>query len=148
MTSPPPPPSHVPYATPAVASEDDTYLNILAIGHYVIGSLVALFSSFGLIHFGLGLTMVLGRGPLPSGAGETMLVGWMFLLIGGLVVLSGWTVGGLAIYSGRCIARRWRRTFSLVVAGVLCLFVPLGTVLGVFTIIVLVRDPVRRQYGE
>jgi hypothetical protein len=33
-------------------------------------------------------------------------------------------------------------------AGFACLFMPFGTLLGVFTIIVLQRDSVRRLYGE
>jgi hypothetical protein len=38
--------------------------------------------------------------------------------------------------------------FSLVIAGVQCMFAPFGTALGVFTIIVLTRDSVRRQYPD
>jgi hypothetical protein len=33
-------------------------------------------------------------------------------------------------------------------AGVECLFMPVGTVLGVFTIIVLVRDSVKELFGR
>jgi len=35
-----------------------------------------------------------------------------------------------------------------VTASLLCMMVPFGTVLGVFTLIVLSRDSVRRLYGE
>jgi hypothetical protein len=33
-------------------------------------------------------------------------------------------------------------------AGIACVFMPFGTVLGVFTIIVLMRDSVRRLFGR
>jgi hypothetical protein len=38
-------------------------------------------------------------------------------------------------------------TFCLVMAGVACMFMPFGTVLGVFTIIVLLRDSVKELFG-
>ena len=53
----------------------------------------------------------------------------------------------LNVISGVCLRARKGRTFSLVVAGINCLHIPLGTVLGVFTIVVLVRDSVREQYS-
>jgi hypothetical protein len=37
--------------------------------------------------------------------------------------------------------------FAGVVAGINCLHIPLGTVLGVFTIVVLIRDSVRELYS-
>jgi hypothetical protein len=36
--------------------------------------------------------------------------------------------------------------FSIVVAGVNCLQIPFGTALGVFTMMVLLRDTVRQSY--
>jgi uncharacterized membrane protein HdeD (DUF308 family) len=54
--------------------------------------------------------------------------------------------GILNLISGLCLRARKGRTFSLVVAGINCLHIPLGTVLGVFTIIVLIRDSMRELY--
>src|SRR5690606_34060603 len=50
------------------------------------------------------------------------------------------------LLSGLWIRARKNRVFSLVVAGLNCLQVPFGTVLGVFTILVLARDSVRELY--
>jgi hypothetical protein len=44
------------------------------------------------------------------------------------------------------LRERKNRTFSFVVACVNCIHVPLGTVLGVFTIVVLSRESVKRLY--
>jgi hypothetical protein len=55
-------------------------------------------------------------------------------------------LGILTIVSGRLISLRRRRTFSLVVAGINCASFPFGTVLGVFTFIVLARPSVRALY--
>jgi hypothetical protein len=64
------------------------------------------------------------------------------------VFFAGWfgTSCVLNLISGFCIRARKHRTFSMVVAGINCLHMPLGTVLGVFTMVVLIRDSVRRLY--
>ena len=49
--------------------------------------------------------------------------------------------------SGFFLRQRRRRTFSLVMAGINCMNMPLGTVLGVFTVIVLLRESVRQAYA-
>ncbi|CAN5449303.1 hypothetical protein BH09VER1_BH09VER1_35770 [soil metagenome] len=55
----------------------------------------------------------------------------------GLVILSGWILGALTFYAGHCLARRQHRTFIQVMAALNCLWIPYGTLLGVFTFIVL-----------
>jgi hypothetical protein len=64
------------------------------------------------------------------------------------LVAAAWfvTSGVLNVISGLNILARRRRILSLVVAGLNCLYMPLGTALGVFTIIVLLRDSVRDLY--
>jgi hypothetical protein len=52
----------------------------------------------------------------------------------------------LNLISGLCLHARKHRSFSLLVAGVNCLHFPFGITLGVFTIVVLVRDSVRELY--
>jgi hypothetical protein len=64
----------------------------------------------------------------------------------GLLILVGWAVGGLTIYVGRCIKRRVGRTVSLVMACVHLVFMPVGTLLGVATIMVLTRASVKKAY--
>jgi hypothetical protein len=66
-----------------------------------------------------------------------------FYLIGAI-----WFVTSLILnlLSGLFIRARKHRTFSLVVSGINCVHIPLGTVLGVFTIIVLIRESVRELY--
>lgn len=52
----------------------------------------------------------------------------------------------LNILSGIALLKRKWRIFSLIVAGTNCLHIPLGTALGVFTIVVLVRESVGELY--
>ena len=63
-------------------------------------------------------------------------VGATWFVISGLINLMS------AVY----LRKRRNRTFSMVVAGFNCLYMPLGTVLGVFTFIVLGRDSVAALY--
>ena len=64
----------------------------------------------------------------------------LFRIIGGIMsgfVALVWTAGALTIYSGRCIKQRKHRVLVYIMAALNCLFVPYGTLLGVFTFIVL-----------
>lgn len=67
---------------------------------------------------------------------------WTFVIMGlwlaALVILN--------ILSGLYLRRRKHRTFSLVVAGMNSLLIPLGTLLGVFTFVVLDRESVKELY--
>ena len=50
------------------------------------------------------------------------------------------------LLSGLYLRARKYRMFSIIVAALNCLQIPFGTVLGVFTIVVLVRESVRELY--
>lgn len=124
-------------------------LRLLAIFHYVVGGMHALFASFGLIHFFVGLMMVAAPETLDAGGNSPP--GWfgvLFLVFGGGFVLAGWTLGILTALSGRRIALRKCRKFSIVMGCINCALMPFGTVLGVFTILLLTRDDTRADYGE
>jgi hypothetical protein len=62
------------------------------------------------------------------------------------VVFAVWFLGSAVInlITGFFIRARRHRIFSLVVAAINCLHMPMGTALGVFTIMVLTRDSVRQ----
>lgn len=127
-------------------NQDEQNLNLLSLFHYILGPLTMVFCSFGLIHLGLGIAMVKGafsgdKNPPPPG------LGWMFVVMGSLVVLCGWTVGILTIIAGRKLRRRKSRIYCMVIAGLECLNMPLGTALGVFTIITLVKPSVIQLFS-
>ena len=74
-------------------------------------------------------------------------LGYFLVGIGSFAVLAGWTLGALLVYSGRCLACRTRRVFSMVMGGISCVQVPFGTILGVFTLVVLQRPSVKALYA-
>ena len=128
-------------------ASDKEHLKILSIFHYVVGGLGALFACFPILHVGIGIAMVAGAFPNHNGNGPPQAFGWLFIILPGFIILTGWTVAVCIIMAGRRLARFTNHTFCLVVAGVECIFMPFGTVLGVFTIIVLMRPSVRVLFG-
>jgi hypothetical protein len=129
--------------------DDAQHLRWLAIGHYVVAGLIAFFSCFGLFHVVFGL-MFLANPPAPA-AGDppfpAQLFGLMFAGIGAVVVLGGWAFAALTVAAGRFIGARRRHTFCIIIAALNCAVFPVGTVLGVFTILVLSRPTVRSMFA-
>lgn len=135
----------VPLVTPAEQRIKDTeHLKLLAIFHYVFGGVTAATSSFALLHFFMGLMMVLN----PSIGAEAGPVGWIFMIIGAVVVLAGWSIGAAMIYSGRMLQQRRRSLYSQIIAALCCLSIPFGTALGVCTFLVLRRPSVKALYDQ
>ena len=129
---------------------DAEHLKVLSIAHYVYGGLQALLSCILIFHFGLGLFMAIAPRAFGEGHGQAppVWVGLLMSAVAGCLMLIGWLIGGLTIYSGVCLKRRRNRVFSFVMAIVNCLSFPFGTALGVFTLIVLSRSSVVRLYEE
>jgi hypothetical protein len=120
------------------------HLRILSILHYVFGALSAFYCSFPLIHVTIGAFMI--SGAFPGVHEEDMIIGWCFVLIGGTIVLAGWAFAGLVFFAGYSMSRRKRYMLCFLTACLSCMHVPLGTVLGIFTIIVLARPSVKEMF--
>lgn len=129
-------------------SQDDEHLHLLSIFHFVLAALCALFALFPLLYVVFGLAMM-GGGLSASKPGElpAAFAGCFVAGLGGvfLLLLTGYAV---ALYlAGRFLRERRRHTFCVVVAAISCAFQPIGTVLGVFTLVVLFRPAVKAMFG-
>ena len=132
-------------------TEDAKQLDLLSIFHYVVGGVMALFSCFPFIHVFMGLAIALGKfgeSPDPSAQTSDAIFGWIFVIMGSIFILLGWAVSICIIIAGKKLKRRRNRIFCMVVAGVECMFMPFGTVLGVFTLIALNKDSVKEAYAH
>ena len=128
-------------------NQNEQHLHILSIFHYVVGGLTALFACFPIFHLLMGLAMLTGKfGPAPDEEFPFQLFGLMFTLIPAAIILTGWVLAGCIVAAGYFLSKRSRYTYCLVMAGVECIFIPFGTVLGVFTIIVLIRPEVKALF--
>jgi hypothetical protein len=127
-----------------LTDQDREQIRLLSIFHYVVAAMELLFCSFPLIHVAIGIGIVSGRFPVGDAEREKMpeLFGWAFIALPGLMVLLGWASAIAIAIAGRKLARMEQRTYCLVVACLACMFMPVGTVLGALTIIVLMRPAV------
>lgn len=129
-------------------NQDEQHLNLLSVFHYVAGGLAGLFAFFPIFHLIFGLVIIIVPGAFDGeGGSPPALIGWFFVLFAAVFMTIGWVFAGFVIAAGRGLAKRRRYFFCLVMAGIECIFMPFGTVLGVFTIIVLMRDSVKEIFA-
>lgn len=125
--------------------EDEKNLNLLAIFHYIVAGLTALFSCIPLVHVAIGLAIVSGKfdgkNPPPQ------MMGWILIIVGGIIILCGWALAVAILMAGRKLKARTSRTYCIVVAALECMMMPFGTILGVLTIIVLMKDSVKAIFA-
>ena len=134
----------------ATDKKDAEQLKLLATFHYILAALGALFACLPLLHVGMGVMMITHPDLMTNGhrdSGPPPFFGYLLIVMGTLFVLLGWTMAVCTFFSGRYINQRRRRTFSFVIAAILCTFVPFGTILGVFTVIALSKESVLRLYA-
>ena len=127
--------------------EDKRNVRLLAIFHYVMGSLTALFACIPFIHLFIGIAVLTkGLAKNPSNGLSPVFVGWIFILIAAFVILAGWALAVLMIITGRKLSQFRSRAFCLVIGAIECAIVPIGTILGVFTLILLTKDSVKELF--
>jgi hypothetical protein len=127
---------------------DDHNLRLLSIFHYVLSGIMAVAGFVPFIHIAMGIAMVSGafdQGPQPFPFPPEF--GWVFIIFAAGFILIAWAMAvGIGI-AGRRISQRRSYLFCLIMAGIECTFSPLGTVLGVFTILVLMKPRVKKMFG-
>ena len=126
-------------------------LRLLSIGYYIQGGILmfyALLALFYLTFMGAILSQVInaaekdGRNQIPPGVVEGILT-----VFGVVVVII--IAGSLCLlYSGLALRNHKHRTFVLVMAALSCLAIPYGTLLGIFTFMVLQRPAAKVMFGQ
>jgi hypothetical protein len=150
--------------TTALPNKDAEHLRALVICHYVMAGLLLLMTGFIPLHYAIMKMMFKDGGmiqqqqkmvenmaakngqtidAMPFDPKEFFEVFQWFYLFGAVLML---TAVILTALSGRFIQRRVNKLFSFIVAGCLCMFFPFGTVLGVFTFILLTRESIGQLY--
>jgi hypothetical protein len=129
-------------------NQDREHLRLLSIFHYVMGGLACLLPLFSLIYVGMGVLMISGKLPSSHGAHGDILAGYLFVGMGSIFFIVGAVGATLNILAGRALAKRERKTLCQVVACLNCVHMPLGTLLGVFTLVVLARPSVQVLFNQ
>ena len=131
-------------------NQDTDQLRLLAIFHYVVAGLAALFSLFPLLYTMVGSIFIFAARHGTPKPGEELppeFLGWVFIALGSVLFLLGIAMAICILIAGRCVSRCKHYTFALVMACVECLFIPFGTILGVFTIVTLSRESVKALFA-
>ncbi|MEO7014571.1 MAG: hypothetical protein ABI127_09685 [Dokdonella sp.] len=126
---------------------DDEHLRLLSYGYVLSGVMTGLFSLIGLLYAGMGLVMsrvvstVAQNGTHADQVPPEVLFN-IFILFGFVFFLAAITLAAVKLWTARCIRQRRSRMVCMIVAGICCLGIPYGTVLGVCTFLVLGRQSV------
>ncbi|MDD5347079.1 MAG: hypothetical protein PHT59_00530 [Candidatus Omnitrophica bacterium] len=130
-------------------SEDERQLGLLSIFHKILGILVAVFSCMFIFHLVIGIISLVNPGALGGNNNPPpAMFGWLFLIMGSAAILLGWSLGVCMFLAGKYLTERTHYKFCFGVAIASCLVQPFGTVLGIFTIIVLSRLSVKALFSQ
>lgn len=128
-------------------TDDAQHLKLLGTFHFVVAGLAGLFALFPLIHVTIGWFLLHAPPSKQQGGPPPAFIGWLFMIFGGMLFIAGETMAACIVAAGISLRRRVRYWFVFVLACIQCMFFPFGTVLGVFTIIVLSRPSVKQMFG-
>ena len=127
-------------------NQDVQHIKILSIFYYVVGGLLALFACFPLIYLAIGIAFLVAPPPPSGGPGPPAELGWLFIVFSSAATLIGWVWAVCILFAGWFLSQHKHRMYCLIMGCTACLFNPFGTILGVFTIILLIRPSVQRLF--
>jgi hypothetical protein len=143
---------------PAISDKDKDHVLLLSIFHFILAGLGVLYLVFLMVHYAIMHTVFSNPhmwdqmkdkngNPVQMPFNPTDFFNifvWFYVFMGawGIVSIILNLAAGLRL-------RQWQsRTFVLFVAGFNCINIPLGTVLGVFTIVILTRESMRSRFNS
>ena len=114
-----------------------------------MAGIIAFCSLLPILHLAIGIIIITAPESFPMESPEELppqVFGYLFAFFGATFFILGEALAIANILSGRFLKLRKRYWFSFVIACINCLYMPFGTILGVFTIIVLSRESVKELY--
>ena len=127
--------------------QDENHLKLLEIFHYVAAGVTVLVGCIPFVHLAIGIGLQLVPVADHPAAEIPRIVGWVLIVFATIIILVFWALALVILVSGRNLCHRQRYKFCLIVAGISCLLIPYGTVLGVLTIMTLMRPSVKQIFG-
>ena len=128
-------------------NQDEQQLDLLKIFYFVFAALQAFGGCVPIIHLSIGIAMISGKLNGHGADNPPEAFGWFFVVLALVLMTVFWTLAAMTFTAGRRLGERRSYTFCFVIAALLCVFMPLGTILGVFTILVLQRPSVKARFG-
>jgi len=127
--------------------QDREHLRLLTIFYYIWAGLQSLGGLIGLAFIGVGAFLASSPQIAQSNDPPPPWFGAVFAGLGALVFVSVEGMAALSFFTGRFLARRRHHTFCVVISALSCLSLPLGTALGIFSILVLQRPSVKALFA-
>jgi hypothetical protein len=116
-------------------------------GYFFQGGVTLLMCVFGLFYVFLGLFAFSSlKVPANAGGPPPEFVGYVMAAMGGLFTVAGAIFSALQFFTARFLRLRRHRAICLITAGLSCIWIPYGTVIGVWTFLVLGRTTVRALF--
>ena len=125
---------------------DGEQLRILRMGYFIAAGMTAFAGLFGFLYMFIGF-FVLSN--LPKSAEQPEFpefFGKFFGVFGLIFAVVFLTLAVLQFLTGQRLKANQSRIFCMIIAGITCLSIPMGTFLGVCTFIVLSRASVARRF--
>ena len=129
-----------------LVDQDQEHLRLLSMIYYIYAGITAFFGLFGAAYLILGLVFAVNP-PSTTAQGDPKIIGYIFTALGGVFLFLAMVITAAELVVARSLKARRHHTFCLIVAGFNCLWIPIGTALGVCTIVVLQRPAVRGLFG-
>jgi hypothetical protein len=123
---------------------DNEHLRLLRIGFFISAAQTAIFIPFGLLYAGMGL--MFSQLPTSGSPPAPAFVSWFMGLFGAGFAGLAAVAATLKLLTGIRLKERRSRVMCLIAAGLACVEMPYGTLLGIWTFMVLGRASVRRQF--
>jgi len=139
----------MPDAVDRQSAIDGEHLKLLSLGYIISGGFAACFSLFGLFYAFMGIFMGVVFSNAPVGKAAKVLPAFAASIFAGIGTVLFLLMIALAVARFRtayCISQRRSRTFCVIVAIITCMEFPLGTALGVLSLMVLGRESVVREF--
>lgn len=128
-------------------NQDREHIRLLAMFHYIVAGMAALCALFPVIHLVMGIAMVTGRIPDQKDPEFVEWMGWLFIFFASAFMVVGFAFAICLAIAGWHLSRHRHYRYCLVMAALACMFMPFGTALGVFTVIVLMQETVRAMFS-
>jgi hypothetical protein len=133
-------------------SESSTQKNIdlLAIFHYVLAAITLCFCLFPGIYMALGVFMLNSPQAFAGSRGGSPppFIGWFMVGFASVFILAIVATSVLMFLAGWFLHRRKHHLFCMIVAAIECFNLPLGTVLGVLTLVVLTKPEAEALFQQ
>jgi protein-S-isoprenylcysteine O-methyltransferase Ste14 len=128
--------------------QDEQHLTLLSIFYYIYGAFSLVAGCFGVVYLVMAAVIFASPEMVEDDEVPAAVISGIMAVVGGCVLLLALGMGAVIIYAGYSLSQHRNYIFCIVIGALICLNIPIGTVLGVFTIVVLLRPSVKALFEE